>query len=288
MVSRLRPRARSKSNSSNDFRAGNRAARIRASPLWDSRADTSRCRHAARYSSWLQFSARARSASRAADSRSVGVEISKERGVPQRSHFIAVSGVPITGSTMNLPQPHGQWRHPARASRPGSRDPRSHVARPLQRPLDGSRWWCWQSSQFSCLRCHFRCSPVCSGDHKLCVRTRRGSLVRANRTKRDLRLLRIVLKGRCWDAGRKTSTLRVDGTFQNHSLSPELGSVRLERASPCGSRQQGPEGSSPTRHCPRQGSVLNNRYPGETSAVKRGRVTPRPTLIRPFGLPGVA
>jgi hypothetical protein len=189
---------------------------------------------------------------------------------------------------MNLPQRHWQWRHPARASRPGSRAPRSHVARPLQRPLDGSRWWCWQSSQFSCLRCHFGCSPVCSGDHKLCVRTRRGSLVRANRTKRDLRLLRIVLKGRCWDAGRKTSTLRVDGTFQNHSLSPELGSVRLERASPCGSRQQGPEGSSPTRHCPRQGSVLNNRYPGETSAVKRGRVTPRPTLIRPFGLPGVA
>jgi hypothetical protein len=34
---------------------------------------------------------------------SVGVKISKERGVPQRSPFIAVSGVPITGSTMNLP-----------------------------------------------------------------------------------------------------------------------------------------------------------------------------------------
>jgi hypothetical protein len=82
---------------------------------------------------------------------SVGVKISKERGVPQRSPFIAVSGVPITGSTMNLPQPHGQWRHPARASRPGSRDPRSHVARPLQRPLDGSRWWCWS---------HLN-SPVC-------------------------------------------------------------------------------------------------------------------------------
>ena len=123
------------------------------------------------------------------------------RGVPQRSPFIAVSGVPITGSTMNLPQRHGQWRHPARASRPGSRDPRSHVARPLQRPLDGSRWWCWQSSQFSCLRCHFRCSPVCSGDHKLCVRTRRGSLVRANRTRRDLRLLPIVLKDRRRDGG---------------------------------------------------------------------------------------
>jgi hypothetical protein len=29
-----------------------------------------------------------------------------------------------------------------------------HLEEPLQRPLDGSRWWCWQSSQFSCLRCH--------------------------------------------------------------------------------------------------------------------------------------
>ena len=72
MVSRLRPRAWSKSNSSNDFRAGNRAARIRPSPPWDSRAETSRCRHAARNSSWVQFSARARSASRARDSRKVG------------------------------------------------------------------------------------------------------------------------------------------------------------------------------------------------------------------------
>ena len=64
-------------------------------------------------------------------------------------------------ATRNLPQRCWQCRHPARAraSRPGSRDPRSHVARPLQRPLDGSRWWCWQSSQFSCLRCHFGCSP---------------------------------------------------------------------------------------------------------------------------------
>ena len=123
------------------------------------------------------------------------------KGRTAAAPFIAVSGIPITGSTMNLPQPHGQWRHPARASRPGSRDPRSHVARPLQRPLDGSRWWCWQSSQFSCLRCHFRCSPVCSGDHKLCVRTRRGSLVRANRTRRDLPLLRIVLKDRRRDGG---------------------------------------------------------------------------------------
>ena len=65
MRSRLSPRAWSKSNSSNDFRDGNRAARMRPSPPWDSRAETSRCRHAARNSSWLQDSARARSASRA-------------------------------------------------------------------------------------------------------------------------------------------------------------------------------------------------------------------------------
>ncbi|CPA20556.1 Uncharacterised protein [Mycobacterium tuberculosis] len=51
MVSRLRPRAWSKSNSSNDLRDGKRAALMRPSPPWDSRADTSRCRHAARNSS---------------------------------------------------------------------------------------------------------------------------------------------------------------------------------------------------------------------------------------------
>jgi hypothetical protein len=62
--SRLRPRAWSKSNSSKDLRAGNRAARIRPSPPWDFRADTSRCRQATRNSSWLQDSARARSANR--------------------------------------------------------------------------------------------------------------------------------------------------------------------------------------------------------------------------------
>ena len=62
--SRLRPRAWSKSNSSRLLRAGNRAARMRPSPPWDSRAETSRCRQAARNSSWVQDSARARSASR--------------------------------------------------------------------------------------------------------------------------------------------------------------------------------------------------------------------------------
>ena len=45
---------------------------MRPSPPWDSRAATSRCRQAARNSSWVQDSARARSASRGTDSRSVG------------------------------------------------------------------------------------------------------------------------------------------------------------------------------------------------------------------------
>jgi hypothetical protein len=49
------------------LRAGKRAARIRLSPPWDSRAETSRCRQATRNSSWVQDSARARSASRGTD-----------------------------------------------------------------------------------------------------------------------------------------------------------------------------------------------------------------------------
>jgi hypothetical protein len=83
-----------------------------------------------------------------------------------RSDQCLVSRVLITSSTRNLPQRCWQRRHSARAraSRPGSRDPRSHVARPLRRSLDGSRWLYCQSSQFSCLRCHVECVPVCSGD----------------------------------------------------------------------------------------------------------------------------
>jgi hypothetical protein len=53
------PRPRGWLLSSNDFLAGKRPARMRPSPPWDSRAETSRCRHAARYSSWVQFSTRA-------------------------------------------------------------------------------------------------------------------------------------------------------------------------------------------------------------------------------------
>jgi hypothetical protein len=52
--SRLRPRAWSKSNSSRLLRPGKRAARMRPSPPWLSRADTSRCRQATRNSSWVQ------------------------------------------------------------------------------------------------------------------------------------------------------------------------------------------------------------------------------------------
>jgi len=45
------------------FRAGKRAAAMRFSPPWDWREDTSRSKQAARKSSWLQASVRARSAS---------------------------------------------------------------------------------------------------------------------------------------------------------------------------------------------------------------------------------
>jgi hypothetical protein len=45
-----------------------------------SRAATSRCRHAARYSSWLHDSARARSASRTTDSRRVSRETAQRPG----------------------------------------------------------------------------------------------------------------------------------------------------------------------------------------------------------------
>ena len=58
---------------------------MRPSPPWDSRAETSRCRQATRYSSWLQFSARARSASRAADSRTRYSYVLKPDTVPATS-----------------------------------------------------------------------------------------------------------------------------------------------------------------------------------------------------------
>ena len=61
MTSRFKERWWSKSKSSRLLRAGNRAARMRISPPLDWRAATSRSRQAARNSSWVQLSARARS-----------------------------------------------------------------------------------------------------------------------------------------------------------------------------------------------------------------------------------
>ncbi len=54
ITSRLSERWSSKSKSSRVLRAGNRAARMRPSPPWSWRAATSRSRHAARNSSWVQ------------------------------------------------------------------------------------------------------------------------------------------------------------------------------------------------------------------------------------------
>ena len=103
--SRLRPRAWSKSNSSRLLRAGNRAARMRPSPPWDSRAATSRCRQATRNSSCDQDSARARSASRATDSRSVGAFSARVRN--------ATSAVRSRAAVLVAARVVGPSRHPA-------------------------------------------------------------------------------------------------------------------------------------------------------------------------------
>ena len=81
--------------------AGNRAARIRPSPPWDSRAATSRCRQAARNSSCVQDSVRARSASRSTASRSVGAFNARVRK--------ASSGV-SPGAGAGLARPSGRPR----------------------------------------------------------------------------------------------------------------------------------------------------------------------------------
>lgn len=80
-----------KSNSASALRAGNRAARIRPSPPWDSRAATSRCRQAIRNSSWVQVSDRARSASRVAESRSAGAFSARVRKCQFRGHIRAAA-----------------------------------------------------------------------------------------------------------------------------------------------------------------------------------------------------
>jgi len=64
--------------------AAHRAARMRPSPPWDSRAETSRCRPATRNSSWVHDSARARSASRETDSRRVGALRAGSGPAPRR------------------------------------------------------------------------------------------------------------------------------------------------------------------------------------------------------------
>jgi hypothetical protein len=93
--SRLRPRAWSKSNSSRLLRAGKRAWRMRPSPPCASLAATSRCRQAARNSSWDQDSARARSASRVTDWRSVGALSARVRNAssPVRSRAVVLAGI---------------------------------------------------------------------------------------------------------------------------------------------------------------------------------------------------
>ena len=119
MRSRLRPRAWSKSNSSRDLRAGNRAARMRPSPPWDSRAATSRCRQAARNSSWVQDSARARSASRATDSRRVGAFSARVRNASSARHVPLAAAFAAAAITPPRRQCRARCRsRPAPASRP--------------------------------------------------------------------------------------------------------------------------------------------------------------------------
>ena len=126
-MSRFRPRAWSKSNSSRLLRAGNRAARMRPSPPWDSRAATSRCRQATRNSSCDQDSSRARAASRSTDSRSVGAFSARVRNAisASRSRAFLAAGAAIT--------PPRRRRRPARRRRPGC------AARPPARPPGAAR-----------------------------------------------------------------------------------------------------------------------------------------------------
>src|SRR2546430_4772881 len=60
---------------------------------WLSRAETSRCRHATRNSSWLHVSARARSASRDTDSRSAGAFSARVRSEEHTSELQSQSNL---------------------------------------------------------------------------------------------------------------------------------------------------------------------------------------------------
>ena len=136
IVSRLRPRAWSKSNSSRLLRAGNRAARMRPSPPWASRAATSRCRQAARNSSCVQPSARARSASRAGG-------LAQGRGLQRPGQERELGGqVPGGGlgwrPSRHLPVVRGRRR---RRSRPGSAARPRPWSRPVALRLARPRSW---------------------------------------------------------------------------------------------------------------------------------------------------
>ena len=137
-MSRLRPRAWSKSNSSRDLRAGNRAARMRPSPPWDSRAATSRCRQATRNSSWVQASvagplgqpghrlAQRRRLQRPGQERQLGGQVPVGRRRSSGGHHAtgpsagrSAEGGVVVGQSAG-PPPRGS-RRPGAAARPGSR-----------------------------------------------------------------------------------------------------------------------------------------------------------------------
>ena len=136
-MSRFRPRAWSKSNSSRLLRAGNRAARMRPSPPWDSRAETSRCRQATRNSSCVQDSARARSASRATASRSVGAfsaRVRKATSAVRSRGAVLAAGVGGHHATVRRVGRSGRARcrsRPGPAARPRARR-RRVAARPAR------------------------------------------------------------------------------------------------------------------------------------------------------------
>ena len=90
------------------LRDGKRAARMRPSPPWLSRAETSRCRQATRNSSCDQDSARARSASRVTDSRSVGAFNARVRNATS-----AATSRDAARSRPRRPRPAPAAPHPA-------------------------------------------------------------------------------------------------------------------------------------------------------------------------------
>jgi len=112
-------------------------------------------------------------------------ETAAHRSPARRGTFLSVDG---SGVTQREPEHHGSDSH----------DPRSHVSRPLWR----SKWWlCWQSSQFSCLRCHFGCSPVCSGDLPLCWSNQGASISQMDHAPDELKILHLREPRSPWQVG---------------------------------------------------------------------------------------